>query len=437
MPDTAPDGVETERKWKTIKVTITPAAILRSAYELTTPEKGEDAWDRVARGVDELGYAIVNPDEQGADRDRLSAALRKMARRTVFQRRLARRAVRRSHEHLRSYEALLRSLGSAVGVHVGHPGQRRYPEFVERICAAALKARADNAELRAQLAAQRPDGETAPSLRTVSLAEARRMAANISEENVARRSAHPDELVRHAEEHGLTSVADVYEACAEPVDTQPKVHRNWPCPVCGGSPDDVCSCERISHEAAPALGLLDPHGAPAQTWTHPRDEQCVHCASVDRLASTDPVIDCPREECSRPRPYVAVWGPDVDVGEDEARPATIPKRPWQARDSRVLDAHGDELFLVHGVARWEQDKVARWLVSVVNAAPTSPVINVLTSENAGENFDIAAIERAAKAAFKAALNTKTDTDWDRCGPVQIAHWSGVVRAVLASLGGES
>lgn len=24
-----------------------------------------------------------------------------------------------------------------------------------------------------------------------------------------------------------------------------KVHRNWPCPVCSGSPDDVCSCEQL------------------------------------------------------------------------------------------------------------------------------------------------------------------------------------------------
>lgn len=53
-------------------------------------------------------------------------------------------------------------------------------------------------------------------------------------------------------------------------------------------------------------------------------------------------------------------------------PATIPKRPWQARDSRVLDAYGDELFLVHGVADWEQDLVAKWLVSVVNAAGETP-----------------------------------------------------------------
>jgi hypothetical protein len=67
----------------------------------------------------------------------------------------------------------------------------------------------------------------------------------------------------------------------------------------------------------------------------------------------------------------------------------------------------------------------------------APNVDVLTSQKTGENFDKAAIERAAKAAFKAALNTKTDTDWDRCGPVQIEHWSGVVRAVLASLGGES
>jgi hypothetical protein len=61
-----------------------------------------------------------------------------------------------------------------------------------------------------------------------------------------------------------------------------------------------------------------PVPAHPTTWTHPRDEQCVHCASVDRLASADPVIDCPRSEC----PFDSVLtsrkpGEDFDIAPDD------------------------------------------------------------------------------------------------------------------------
>jgi hypothetical protein len=68
------------------------------------------------------------------------------------------------------------------------------------------------------------------------------------------------------------------------------IRRFWSVLANEDQPDDV---------PAPDLGPLDRRPVPAHptTWTHPDDEQCVHCASEDRLASTDPVIDCPREEC--------------------------------------------------------------------------------------------------------------------------------------------
>jgi hypothetical protein len=51
-------------------------------------------------------------------------------------------------------------------------------------------------------------------------------------------------------------------------------------------------------EAPADLGPLTPHPPPYPVrWTHPPDEECIHCATPDRLASADPVIDCPREEC--------------------------------------------------------------------------------------------------------------------------------------------
>jgi len=48
----------------TIKVTTTPAFILRSAIELATEgPDGETRWERQARTLDELGYAIVGKDD--------------------------------------------------------------------------------------------------------------------------------------------------------------------------------------------------------------------------------------------------------------------------------------------------------------------------------------------------------------------------------------
>lgn len=47
---------------------------------------------------------------------------------------------------------------------------------------------------------------------------------------------------------------------------------------------------------------------------HPRSEVCIHCATPARLASTDPVIDCLRQEC----PNVGSADSDctTDVDED-------------------------------------------------------------------------------------------------------------------------
>lgn len=78
-----------------------------------------------------------------ADRDRLSAALREMARRHVTTRRRAASAAGRAQSRFIAYKGLLNQLGSAVGVHVGSPSENRYQEFAKRIIAAALRHRAD------------------------------------------------------------------------------------------------------------------------------------------------------------------------------------------------------------------------------------------------------------------------------------------------------
>jgi hypothetical protein len=54
---------------QTIHVTITLDALLRHAVELTDKRDGEDVWQRQARGLDELGYAIVRKDDPPAAGD--------------------------------------------------------------------------------------------------------------------------------------------------------------------------------------------------------------------------------------------------------------------------------------------------------------------------------------------------------------------------------
>lgn len=49
-------------------------------------------------------------------------------------------------------------------------------------------------------------------------------------------------------------------------------------------------------------------------------------------------------------------------------PSDFPAGPWVAKDSRVLDADGNELFLVRNVSRWHHDLAAAWVVEVVNQA---------------------------------------------------------------------
>lgn len=46
-----------------------------------------------------------------------------------------------------------------------------------------------------------------------------------------------------------------------PAAPPPKVHRNWPCPVCGLSPDEVCSCEQLGLKPAPQPPPSVPAGA--------------------------------------------------------------------------------------------------------------------------------------------------------------------------------
>lgn len=65
----------------------------------------------------------------------------------------------------------------------------------------------------------------------------------------------------------------------------------------------------VVRAAAPCCGRKDDEGhvkagIDAKPDLHPRTEACIHCATPERLASTDPVIDCPREECPAPRSVV-------------------------------------------------------------------------------------------------------------------------------------
>lgn len=57
--------------------------------------------------------------------------------------------------------------------------------------------------------------------------------------------------------------------------------------------------ECTEEECGPVMNLPishPRHNLPAPT-THPPSEACVHCATPARLASVDPVVDCAREEC--------------------------------------------------------------------------------------------------------------------------------------------
>ena len=47
---------------KTIRVTTTPATVLRHAVELAERREGEDMWEMQARTLEELGYRIVGKD---------------------------------------------------------------------------------------------------------------------------------------------------------------------------------------------------------------------------------------------------------------------------------------------------------------------------------------------------------------------------------------
>lgn len=60
---------------ETIRVTTTPATVLRHAVELAEKRDGEDLWEMQARTLDELGYRIVPHREAGELRERVAAAL--------------------------------------------------------------------------------------------------------------------------------------------------------------------------------------------------------------------------------------------------------------------------------------------------------------------------------------------------------------------------
>ena len=92
-----------------------------------------------------------------AERDRLSEALRAMARRSVERRRKARTANRYQLDAMRDYKSLLQKMCSATGVPFRYPARWDYGEVVEKVVAAALRARADRADERAEIARLRAE----------------------------------------------------------------------------------------------------------------------------------------------------------------------------------------------------------------------------------------------------------------------------------------
>lgn len=62
---------------KTIRVTTTPATVLRHSVELAERRDGEDQWEMQARTLEELGYRIVGKDAQA---QAVAAELRAIAR---------------------------------------------------------------------------------------------------------------------------------------------------------------------------------------------------------------------------------------------------------------------------------------------------------------------------------------------------------------------
>lgn len=93
-------------------------------------------------------------------------------------------------------------------------------------------------------------------------------------------------------------------------------------------------------------------------------------------------------------------------------PASLPPRPWKARDSRVLDANGTELFLVHNVDSWQQDLVAQWLVSLVNDHDVPP--RVLAAEQRREFREQLTRTSLGCACGHMLAHHRAD-DWDRSG----------------------
>lgn len=121
---------------------------------------------------------------------------------------------------------------------------------------------------------------------------------------------------------------------------------------------------------AAVAALHEPYtdGA-AAGWTGgggygPVSPACASCGTPDEYAAAWP--------CATARAIDATYQPAGAERDAHATalapPPGVPPGPWVARDSRVLDATGAELFLVHIATGWRQDVVAGWVVDVVNRA---------------------------------------------------------------------
>lgn len=117
-------------------------------------------------------------EEETERADVLSGMLREMARKVIKERRYRRERVNLAHNRMsravHQRKSALQKVGTAVGVHVGSPGEDRYPVYEDRICAAALRLRADEAEKVVALLARAERAEA-------DLAQARKVLKEISD----------------------------------------------------------------------------------------------------------------------------------------------------------------------------------------------------------------------------------------------------------------
>lgn len=128
----------------------------------------------------------------------------------------------------------------------------------------------------------------------------------------------------------------------------------------------------------------------------PRVEgRCPACGARSLFLGAGARVTCASLSCTSPC-AVDDYLDGAPGGAGTATPpdvADVLSRPWMARDSRVLDAAGRELFLIHNVENWRHDQVATWLVDLVNVAATPGEVGSPPDDQA--SADLRSLRRAA------------------------------------------